>query len=607
MPDPQLASRIGFGIATLLRSGPPAPRTRAPQYFEEPARPHLAFQWDFLARYDNINHLEYVHETISRGRFEAPPRARLRRLARPALRRARRPSTTARTPNYDNALYEDNYVSRGGVRRPVLPVHGRPAPGRSRRGAFALPVAASEMLWDKYDIQTPGAAVTYVHQLGADVEPDLHRRRHLQRPALPGRVHPRRRPGALEHGRREPLRRPGVGRLLEHGHAQRRVAVLPAEPRRRSRPTEADLPLEVPAPRQPREAPVPGRRPSGDGQPRLHPQLRRRGQRAPTRTRPAVTVGTVGTPAHAGAPSSSTSTSGATPSSARTTPTTGGGTPGPRVTGSAFPTRSCRIVYVQPAVVVQQPARLRLLDQPGHGRPGEDVLTWSAARQPYRIGPSMSKNVIACVEDLFFRSKIEATARHLNAPLRFVGAKELAEGLRRRRRGGGPARARVRRRHARGGARPAARPAPRRTLPVIGFLSHVDKELARTAEAAGVSRIMPRSEFSETLPDLLMDLLAPGTKREVQEEPELPGRMNAANSLDARNRIRNPEGRDPKVGTSFPGTPFRSGFQDFGSRIRAHNRAVRSPARALSSWFVRILTQPPTALPASRRKRARRG
>ena len=59
-------------------------------------------------------------------------------------------------------------------------------------------------------------------------------------------------------------------------------------------------------------------------------------------------------------------------------------------------------------------------------------------------------------------------------------------------------------------------------MTVIGFLSHVDKELAREAEAAGVSQVMPRSQFSETLPDLLMDLVAPGTKREMQEEPELP-------------------------------------------------------------------------------------
>jgi hypothetical protein len=59
-------------------------------------------------------------------------------------------------------------------------------------------------------------------------------------------------------------------------------------------------------------------------------------------------------------------------------------------------------------------------------------------------------------------------------------------------------------------------------LPIIGFLRHTDRELAKQAEGAGFTRVLPRSEFSETLPDLVMDLLAPGTKREMQEEPELP-------------------------------------------------------------------------------------
>jgi hypothetical protein len=132
----------------------------------------------------------------------------------------------------------------------------------------------------------------------------------------------------------------------------------------------------------------------------------------------------------------------------------------------------------------------------------------------------MGKTLIACVEDLFFRSKIEATARHLNAPVRFVGAADLAAAcddhaaaVLLELSGNGRTLAAVEelRRKGASGA-----------LPVIGFLSHVDKELARKAQAAGVSRIMARSEFSETLPDLVMDLLAPGTKREVQEEPELP-------------------------------------------------------------------------------------
>jgi hypothetical protein len=131
----------------------------------------------------------------------------------------------------------------------------------------------------------------------------------------------------------------------------------------------------------------------------------------------------------------------------------------------------------------------------------------------------MNKSVIACVEDLFFRSKIETTARHLNVPVRFVGAKELARAC------GDSTTAAVLIELSNGSSLESVR-AVRKSrgteLPLIGFLSHVDKELAREAEAAGISRTMSRSEFSETLPDLLMDLLAPGTKREVQEEPELP-------------------------------------------------------------------------------------
>jgi CheY-like chemotaxis protein len=133
----------------------------------------------------------------------------------------------------------------------------------------------------------------------------------------------------------------------------------------------------------------------------------------------------------------------------------------------------------------------------------------------------MNKNVVACVEDLFFRSKIEATARHLNVPVKFVSAKELT------RASGSPETAAVLLELSSNGDCLAAMRELRggkttKELPVIGFLSHVDKQLARDAEAAGVTQVMPRSQFSETLPDLLMDLLAPGTKREVQEEPELP-------------------------------------------------------------------------------------
>jgi len=133
----------------------------------------------------------------------------------------------------------------------------------------------------------------------------------------------------------------------------------------------------------------------------------------------------------------------------------------------------------------------------------------------------VTRSIVACVEDLFFRSKIEATGRHLNVPVRFAEPKDLAAAARQE------DTAAVLLELSTNGAcfdavRKLRQEAKTRDLPVIGFLRHTDRELARQAEAAGLTRVLPRSEFSETLPDLVMDLLAPGTKREMQEEPELP-------------------------------------------------------------------------------------
>lgn len=133
----------------------------------------------------------------------------------------------------------------------------------------------------------------------------------------------------------------------------------------------------------------------------------------------------------------------------------------------------------------------------------------------------MTRSLVACVDDLFFRSKIEATARHLNVPVRFAEAKDLGKEAERE-----DTAAVLLEVSADGSPLETIRMLRQdlRTsqLPVIGFLRHTDRELAKKAEAAGFTRVLPRSEFSETLPDLVMDLLAPGTKREIPEEPELP-------------------------------------------------------------------------------------
>lgn len=132
----------------------------------------------------------------------------------------------------------------------------------------------------------------------------------------------------------------------------------------------------------------------------------------------------------------------------------------------------------------------------------------------------MTKAIVVCVEDLFFRSKIETTARHLNVPIRFTDPKSLNEAA------SDPQTAGVILDLTANGEPLQAVEKLRKTrsndLPIVGFLSHVDRDLARRAESAGVTQVLPRSQFSENLPDLMMDLVAPGTKRDIQEEPELP-------------------------------------------------------------------------------------
>jgi CheY-like chemotaxis protein len=41
------------------------------------------------------------------------------------------------------------------------------------------------------------------------------------------------------------------------------------------------------------------------------------------------------------------------------------------------------------------------------------------------------------------------------------------------------------------------------SVPVVGFVSHVQVELQQAARAAGCDQVLPRSKFSATLPDLL--------------------------------------------------------------------------------------------------------
>ena len=116
----------------------------------------------------------------------------------------------------------------------------------------------------------------------------------------------------------------------------------------------------------------------------------------------------------------------------------------------------------------------------------------------------MSHNIIAAVDDMFFMSKIRATAESLNVTIRFVRNIDTLFSIA-------------------GESRPAliivdlhtekldplklARrlksDAELSAVPLLGFYSHVETELRDQAQAAGFDQIMPRSAFSANLAQIL--------------------------------------------------------------------------------------------------------
>jgi CheY-like chemotaxis protein len=117
-----------------------------------------------------------------------------------------------------------------------------------------------------------------------------------------------------------------------------------------------------------------------------------------------------------------------------------------------------------------------------------------------------ASRVFAFVEDLFFLSKIQDTGRKMNVKVEFVkNEKELAERMK-----------------ANGVEHPSliifdlnnANAKPLTLIPklksklkkgtsIIGFLSHVQGDLKLKAHEAGCDMVLPRSAFSQNLPQLL--------------------------------------------------------------------------------------------------------
>ena len=114
--------------------------------------------------------------------------------------------------------------------------------------------------------------------------------------------------------------------------------------------------------------------------------------------------------------------------------------------------------------------------------------------------------VLVAVRDLLFRSKISAAAERLGVPLRLaprgVPLSDAARDL-----GGGTALVdlaeprvldEIRRLKAAGGVR------------VIGFLGHLETDLAAAAREAGVDEVLSRGQLAGRLDDVLRDASSAG-------------------------------------------------------------------------------------------------
>src|SRR5438477_3931193 len=144
--------------------------------------------------------------------------------------------------------------------------------------------------------------------------------------------------------------------------------------------------------------------------------------------------------------------------------------------------------------------------RPGRMRPGFAPAYAPVEPEPLPQGDNGNSRIFAFVDDLFFQAKIQETARKLNVKVEFVKTeKDLLDHMKQN-----------------GEEKPSliifdmnnANAKPLTLIPklktklkkgtsIIGFLSHVQGELKQKAHDVGCDMVLPRSAFSQNLPQLL--------------------------------------------------------------------------------------------------------
>ena len=117
----------------------------------------------------------------------------------------------------------------------------------------------------------------------------------------------------------------------------------------------------------------------------------------------------------------------------------------------------------------------------------------------------MAETILAIVDDLFFLAKIQQTAKLVGVTVEPIAPEKVAE-----RAAQVPVRALILDLNHRSGSalqtlRAIKADAKIGAIQVLGFLSHVQTDLAAAAREAGCDVVLARSTFSQRLPELLKE------------------------------------------------------------------------------------------------------
>ncbi|HWJ47768.1 MAG TPA: hypothetical protein VNS62_08955 [Candidatus Udaeobacter sp.] len=142
----------------------------------------------------------------------------------------------------------------------------------------------------------------------------------------------------------------------------------------------------------------------------------------------------------------------------------------------------------------------------GRPRPGFPTQYPQPDPEPLPAGVDANSRIFAFIEDLFFMAKIQETAKKLNVKVEFVKSdKDLMEKIQQN---GEEKPSLIIFDLNNNGVKPLTlipklKSKLKKGTSIIGFLSHVQGDLKQKAHEVGCDMVLPRSAFSQNLPQLL--------------------------------------------------------------------------------------------------------